>query len=246
MRKYGLIGYPLSHSFSPSYFAAKFEKYDITDARYDLYPLENASDLCKVLDQGVSGLNVTIPHKESVIPLLDAVDDAALAVGAVNTIKVTDGKTTGYNTDVYGFEQSLLSTCVDGLPQKALILGTGGAAKAVKYVLDQHDLESLYVSRSSGDILYDDVDEHVMREHLLVINTTPLGMYPKVDAMPDLPYEFVGKNHVFYDLVYNPEKTLFLTTGEQKGALIKNGKEMLELQADKAWEIWNSTVENKL
>lgn len=242
LRKFGLIGYPLSHSFSPGYFADKFEKLGIADCQYDLYPLDEISKVRSLLDSGMEGINVTIPYKEQVIPYLDRLSEAAAAIGAVNTIKIVNGESVGYNTDVYGFELSLKKACKGGLPKKALILGSGGASKAVKYVLAKNDVECLIVSRSKGDIRYEDIDEKVMSEHQLVINTTPLGMYPNVDNCPDILYDSCGVNHVFYDLVYNPEKTLFLIKGAAKGAVVKNGLDMLELQAEKAWQIWNDKI----
>ncbi len=239
MKKYGLIGYPLSHSFSPGYFAEKFKKSEITDCRYDLYPLTEIVEFDDIKD--CLGINVTIPYKEQVIAYLDELSVEAETIGAVNTIKYIDGKRIGYNTDAYGFTKSL-SPLWDGKaqPERALVLGTGGAARAVWYVLDQLGIAYKKVSRTKGDITYGALDKKLIEEHHLIINTTPVGMSPHADACPDLPYEGISADHYLYDLVYNPEKTLFLSRGESNGAVIKNGHQMLELQADRSWEIWNS------
>jgi len=247
MKKLGLIGYPLSHSFSKKYFSNKFKKEKIKEFEYDLYPIESISDLPNLLSKNpdLFGLNVTIPYKEQVIPYLDAIHEEAFAIGAVNTIKIEDGKLTGYNTDVYGFEKSL----VDFLTKKtkkinvenALVLGTGGAAKAVVFILKKIGIEPILVSRNEGkgDLTYQDLDCEIFEECRLIVNTTPLGMSPHLDSCPDLPYHRINQNYFLYDLVYNPEKTVFLSKGEAQGAAIKNGLEMLHLQAEKAWEIWN-------
>lgn len=241
-RQYGLIGYPLSHSFSPGYFAEKFANEDIVDAHYDLYPLEQISEVQKLLDGSLSGINVTIPYKEQVIPYLDVLDEEAAAIGAVNTIKFDRGLVKGYNTDVYGFEQSLLGACDGHLPAKALILGTGGAAKAVQYTLSKHKVEFLSVSRTSGDITYDKLTSEMIAKHRLIVNTTPLGMYPKDDTCPDIDYKSITDKHVLYDLVYNPTQTLFLKQGYDQGAKTKNGLDMLKLQAERSWQIWNESI----
>lgn len=239
MKKYGLIGYPLSHSFSPGYFAKRFKEEGISDCRYDLYPLQEISQF---KDLGMmSGINVTIPYKEEVIIYLDELSIEAETIGAVNTIKYINGKKIGYNTDAYGFAHTLSPLWAGRKqPDQALVLGTGGAAKAVWYVLDQMGITFKKVSRTKGDITYDKVDKNVIEDHHLIINTTPLGMSPNTDACPNLPYEGITEDHYLYDLVYNPEKTLFLSKGESNGAMIKNGYQMLELQADRSWEIWNS------
>lgn len=241
-RQYGLIGYPLSHSFSPGYFAEKFANEGISDAHYDLYPLEQISDVQELLDGSLSGINVTIPYKEQVIPYLDVLDEEAAAIGAVNTIRFEHGITKGYNTDVYGFEQSLLGACEGHLPERALILGTGGAAKAVQYTLEKHKVQFLSVSRTSGDITYDKLTSEMIAEHRLIVNTTPLGMYPKDDSCPDIDYKSITQEHVLYDLVYNPTQTLFLKQGKDQGAKTKNGLDMLKLQAERSWQIWNVSI----
>lgn len=275
MHLYGLIGFPLSHSFSKKYFSEKFEQEGIKNHRYSLYPLESIDDLPLLLeaDKDLRGLNVTIPYKEDVPAFLDEIDAEAAAVGAVNTIKITEGKLKGFNTDVYGFEQSLLGFVrrvksekkllkippfvntpiqeiiseqsekkglLEGL--KALILGTGGAAKAVAFVLQKHNIPFKFVSRrpQEGQLSYSDLRETQSDIYRLIINTTPLGMSPKTNTCPDIPYEKLSAEHYLFDLVYNPSVTEFLRRGKERGAAVQNGLEMLHLQAERAWEIWNS------
>ena len=238
MRRFGLIGYPITHSFSPGYFSKKFESEGIHDARYDLYPLERIEQFDEL--RNLKGLNVTIPYKESVIPFLDELSREAAEIGAVNTIKFDQGKKKGYNTDIYGFEHSLLPLMKDKKIEQALVLGTGGAAKAVWFVLDKLNIPFRKVSRTKGDITYEQIDGRDIEASHLIVNTTPLGMSPNEDRYPSLPYESISSEHILYDLIYNPEKTLFLRKGGALGAITKNGLEMLQLQADKAWQIWNS------
>lgn len=242
MNVYGLIGYPLSHSFSPDYFAKKFELLNIKDSSYQSFPIPNIEELSKLLtdNNSIKGLNVTIPYKTSVMDYLDKVDLAAKEIGAVNTIKIDNNKRLiGYNTDVYGFERSLTPLLTK--PIKALVLGTGGAAKAVTYVLKKLNIEFILISRNnSKGITYNNLSEEIISSHLLIINTTPIGMYPNDDSKPDIPYHLLTNDHILYDLVYNPEETLFLKAGKEKGATIKNGLEMLHLQADKSWDIWQN------
>jgi len=242
MRKYGLIGYPLKHSFSPGYFKDKYEKENIKDARYDLYPLEDIKEVTKLLDGSMNGFNVTIPYKKKVIKFIDELDPVAAAIGAVNTVRIRDGKSIGFNTDVYGFEESLKTCFKRSKPSHALILGDGGATRAVKYVLGKLGIEHQVVSRKEGFLNYSDLDEELIKEHRLIINTTPLGMSPNLDTCPDLPYEHIGADHILFDLVYNPAKTLFLQKGEDQKATIKNGLEMLHLQAERSWEYWNEPI----
>jgi len=241
--RFGLIGYPLTHSFSEDYFGRKFKKEGISDHRYDLFSLEKIEGLISILGktENLKGLNVTIPYKEKVISYLYEIDSEAAEVGAVNTIKIIDGKLYGFNTDVYGFEVSLLKF-LNKKKVKALVLGTGGASKAIQFVLEKNKIEFKVVSRSpsKGDLIYKNLDVKVIENHSLIINTTPLGTYPKTDECPEIPYEYLNSKHYLYDLVYNPEKSLFLQRGEEKGGMIKNGLEMLELQAEKAWEIWKN------
>lgn len=245
MRQFGLIGLPLSHSFSKKYFGNKFEEENIQHCEYELYPLKSIGSFPHLLSNhpDIVGINVTIPYKEAVIPFLDELDEASAKIGAVNTIKIKDGKTKGYNTDTYGFEQSLLAFLkknASAKPSEALILGTGGASKAVAFVLEQQHIPYKYVSRTaSKDRLgYPDLIGR-LSDFQLIVNTTPLGTFPNVDQAADLPYGEINREHLLYDLVYNPEKTLFLKSGEAQGAAIHNGLEMLRLQAEKSWEIWN-------
>lgn len=242
MPQYGLIGYPLSHSFSGKYFTDKFQKENLPDCKYSLFPLKSIEELPDLLaaHRDLVGLNVTIPYKEQIIPFLDVVSETARDIGAVNTIRIRDGKLEGFNSDVYGFAKSLensLPTPAKG----ALILGTGGASKAVRYVLNEMNVPNLLVSRriEKGDLTYTDIDQFLLKSHPLIINTTPLGTFPNVDVAPELPYHCLDSENKLYDLVYNPEKTLFLNNGLAQGCAIKNGLEMLILQAERSWEIWN-------
>ena len=242
---FGLIGFPLSHSFSKKHFSNKFLKEGIENCFYDLFPLEKIDQFPTLIEahRNLKGLNVTLPYKELVIPFLDDVDESAKGVGAVNTIKVNKGKLIGFNTDVFGFEKSLkqfLRQHIHSI-QNALILGTGGAAKAVKFVLSKNEIPYSSVSRNAqkGDFTYNDLDEKLIKSHQLIINTTPLGMVPKSNTFPNLKYSFLDSNHFLFDLVYNPEKTVFLIKGLEQGCSVMNGLPMLYYQAEKAWEIWN-------
>jgi len=211
------------------------------DCRYDLYPLEKIEDFLGLLeDKNLKGINVTIPYKEKVIPFLDKVEGNAKEIGAVNTIKIEGGKTTGYNTDIWGFEQSLKPLLKDH-HKKALIFGTGGASKAIKFVLDKLEISNKFVSRKKqGDCFtYNDINVNVLNTYQVLINTTPLGLYPNIDKAPAIPYQHLSDVHLSYDLVYNPEVTKFMKMGKQQGAIVKNGYEMLCFQADRSWEIWN-------
>ena len=246
MRTFGLIGYPLSHSFSQKYFTEKFKKENITDCEFKVFPLENIESLPTLLKENptLCGLSVTIPHKQSVMKCLDDIDSAAQNIGAVNCIKrwkTENGKwkMKGYNTDIVGFENSL-KPLLKSHHTHALILGTGGAAKAVAYILDKSKIKFRLVSRNKNTFSYSQITEAIVHESTLIINTTPLGMFPNLDSCPDIPYQFLSSKHLLYDLTYNPEESLFLKKGKEKGAQIKNGLEMLHLQAEKAWEIWNS------
>ena len=242
----GLIGYPLTHSFSKKHFAKKFKAEQIDGYNYELFPIPTIEDLPKLIAKhpNLLGLNITIPYKQEALPYLDAISEEAEKIGAVNTIKFTNGKLTGYNTDVYGFEISLrklLTAATVPLNQmNALVLGTGGAAKAVTYVLDKLQIKAQLVSRSKkrGQITYNDVDAECMQKHQIIINTTPLGTSPNIDTAPDLPYNHLSAQHFLYDLVYNPEVTKFLQMGLNNNSSIMNGLEMLYLQAEKAWSIW--------
>lgn len=238
---YGIIGYPLSHSFSPGYFREKFRLLGIDDT-YDAFPLTAITELPALLEQytGLQGLNVTIPYKQSVMAYLDELDATAEAVGAVNCIRIREGKLKGFNTDTIGFANSL-KPLLGEEHRHALVLGTGGAAKAVVYALQQLGITYRLVSRTCGDLRYEDLNQALIESHQLIINTTPLGMYPAVDQAPDLPYNLLGPAHLLYDLVYNPAETLFLQLGKAQGAAIKNGYDMLIGQAEAGWAIWNAS-----
>ena len=240
MRRFGLIGYPLSHSFSPKYFADKFSREGIIDCRYDLLEIPTIEEVQQLLDGSIEGVNVTIPYKEQVLPYLNAIDAEAEAIGAVNTIKISDGEIKGYNSDIYGFEHSLLALLDGERPEGALILGTGGASKAVKYVLDKCQIAYKVVSRSRGDLLYSELTDTILNTHELIINTTPLGTYPNILAKPQIPYNNLSNRHFLFDLTYNPRITAFMQEGIDRGAKTLNGYRMLELQAEKSWAIWNN------
>ena len=244
MKIYGLIGNPLSHSFSQKYFTEKFVResvhnciylnFETPELKQEILNLRSNFDLC--------GFNVTIPYKSQIILFLDEVAKECNEIGACNCVKVEHKKWTGYNTDITGFEKTF-SPHLKGNHKKALVLGTGGSSKAVAYVLDKLGIDYKFVSRRiSGNqnvMNYSDVTQSVMNEFSIVINTTPAGMYPNVHVSPELPYQFVSPKHYFFDLVYNPVKTLFLSKAEKRGALIENGGQMLIIQAEKSWEIWN-------
>jgi len=241
--RFGLIGYPLSHSFSPAYFKEKFQNLGI-NASYLLFPMEQISSKEDLLALGVDGFNVTIPHKKRIMDFLDEIDPQAEMIGAVNCVKIVEGRLIGYNTDFLGFlvglDQLLNETKVD----RALILGTGGSAQAIKYALTQRSITHQMVSRSGGGIGYRDLEKSLVENHKLIINTTPLGMYPKVEEAPEFPYEYLTPKHFLYDLIYNPEKTLFLSQGILRGAQTINGLVMLIHQAEYSWKIWqNQAIE---
>jgi len=247
MKKLGLIGFPLGHSFSKKYYLEKFQQEDINDVDYDLYPIEHISDFVPIYsDKDFYGVNVTIPYKIEVMRYLDELSEEAKSIQAVNCVRIMhsdDGSVylKGYNTDAYGFETSLkpLLTPKD---QKALVLGNGGAAKAVIYALNQLNIAYKLVSRTkqADHYTYEELDASILSEHTVIINCSPVGTYPNITACPKLPYEYINENHLCYDLIYNPEETAFLRKGREQGARTKNGYEMLLLQAEKNWEIWNS------
>lgn len=243
MRLFGLTGYPLSHSFSKKYFTEKFEKEGFHHCRYELFPLESIQELPQLLHANpqLEGLNVTIPYKQTVMQFLDEIQEEAAEAGAVNTIKIVAGKVKGYNTDTFGFEQSLKEMIGDRTP-RALVLGSGGASKAVVYILKKLNIPYLLVSRSadSGDLIYEELNGEIIRKHKLIIQSTPLGMFPAINSCPPLPYEAMGDDHFAFDLVYNPAETLFLKRAAESGAKTRNGLQMLHLQAEKAWQIWNN------
>ena len=247
MKKYGLIGYPLTHSFSKRFFTEKFATEKI-DAAYDNYEIDSVEKFPEIIKNNpeVIGLNVTIPYKEQVIRFLDDLNDSAREIGAVNTVKITRSSVgvhlKGFNTDTFGFENSL-KPLLKEYHKKALILGTGGASKALKYVLKKLRVEFISASideLKENEIRYEAIDAKMMAERLLIINATPLGTYPKTETFPAIPYEFITPEHLLFDLVYNPEVTQFMAKGMAKGATVKNGYEMLLGQALKSYEIWNS------
>ena len=252
---YGLIGYPLSHSFSKKYFDEKFIKEKLIDIEYNLFPIENINSFPQLLidNPTMKGLNITIPYKESIVPFLDALDETANNVGAVNCIKVQQVSTNkrqliGFNTDVYGFRQSI-KPFLESQHNRALILGTGGASKAVAYVLKEIGIDCFFVTRQktinhqpstiNNTFQYDELNENIISAFKLIINTTPVGMYPNINNAPALPYQYVTSSHLLYDLVYNPAETEFIKQGKFYNASTVNGLSMLHLQAEEAWRIWN-------
>lgn len=241
---YGLVGKNISYSFSQNYFTSKFNKLGFSNREYRNFDISSIGEFKAIVEgqKQLMGLNVTIPYKEAVIPFLNKIDAQADEIGAVNTIKVmTNGQLVGFNTDVYGFERSLLPL-LGAHHRKALILGTGGASKAVAFVLNKLEMEFLIVSRAVENkrtINYNELTRDIMEDFQVVINCTPLGTFPNTEQFPPIPYEFITNKHLCYDLIYNPAETIFLKNAGSKGALTKNGLEMLELQAEKAWEIWN-------
>jgi shikimate dehydrogenase len=243
MKKYGLIGFPLGHSFSVRYFREKFQRESIRDCTYlnfEIDSVDAVEDLLK--DPELLGLNVTIPYKESVIPFLNKKDQVVVETGACNCISISKGLLTGFNTDVIGFEKSLEEKLSKN-DKHALILGTGGSSKAVAWVLKKKGIDILWVSRkkssAADQVSYEELNEKIMEDHSLIINSTPLGMYPEITNFPPIPYEFISGFHYLFDLIYNPEKTVFLARGEAAGARIKNGADMLAIQAEASWDIWN-------
>ncbi|MCS7004471.1 MAG: shikimate dehydrogenase [Cytophagales bacterium] len=251
MKLYGLIGFPLSHSFSKRYFTEKFQKENITDCQFELFEIPKAELLLEIIKKypSLRGVTVTIPHKKAVIPLLQSLDESAQKVGAVNVIKILPNKSLrGYNSDYYGFKESLQKYLRPDIKQ-ALILGTGGASLAVRAALADLGLEYIFVSRNPENIQdesisdfcisYKDLTEEIIQAYPLIINCSPVGTYPNIHDCPNIPYEFLSRHHILYDLVYNPENTLFMQKGQQQGATTLNGLEMLYKQAEKAWQIWN-------
>lgn len=242
---FGLLGKNISYSFSKGYFTEKFSNLGLEKYKYINFDINEIQEFKDVLanNKRLKGLNVTIPYKEVIIPFLDKLDKTADKIGAVNTIKFTKrGNLKGYNTDAFGFEHSL-TPLLKNHHKKALILGTGGASKAVAFVLKKNNIQYKFVSRNPSEkkeISYHDVTETILKEYQILVNCTPLGTSPNVDFCPEIPYEFLTQNHLLYDLIYNPSITKFLEKGQKKGAIIKNGLEMLQLQAEEAWRIWNS------
>ena len=239
MKTYGLIGKNISYSFSRNYFNNKFKNENILNSQYINFETDNPSELNNIFNKNNYGFNVTIPYKEAIIPYLDSLNFHAEQIGAVNTIKIENGKKIGFNTDWIGFKKSL-EPLLKPHHKKALILGTGGASKAVIYALKQLQIQTLIVSRN-GETTYEDLSEEIIHNHTIIINCTPVGTFPNTDLAPEIPYQFITKNHLVYDLIYNPAETLFLKKCKENGAVIKNGLEMLEIQAEESWKIWNSS-----
>lgn len=244
-RLFGLLGKDISYSFSRGYFSEKFKQMNLDNHNYINFDLPKIEDFPSILEdnESVLGINVTIPYKEAVIPYLDKIDKTAKEIGAVNTIKITKrGNLKGYNSDVVGFEKSI-TPLLKKHHKKALILGTGGASKAIAYALKRNDIKYKFVSRNpegKKQISYADLSRKIIEDYTLIVNSTPLGTSPDVNNCPNIPYQFITPNHLLYDLIYNPQVSKFLANGRQKGAAIKNGYEMLELQAEESWRIWNS------
>lgn len=240
-RKFGLIGKNIDYSFSKKYFSEKFKKENL-DCTYSNFDIENISQIESVLQKnGISGYNVTIPYKREIIKFLDEIDEVAKAIGAVNTIKKIDNKNIGFNTDSIGFEKSLIPLIKNKKPDCALILGTGGASKAVKYVLKKLKINYSTVSRKAGksEFIYENLNDVIINRFKMIINCSPVGTFPNTNKCPNIPYKNLTKEHILYDLVYNPIESLFLRRGKELGCKTKNGLEMLEIQANESWRIWN-------
>jgi shikimate dehydrogenase len=243
MKRYGLIGYPLTHSLSQQYFKQKFIDQGIEDCVYERFSIPSIGDLHDILKThpDLCGFNITIPYKKEVLAFLTERSKAVEEVGACNCVKIIDGNLIGYNTDVIGFENSLIPF-LKPAHNKALVLGTGGAALAIVYVLQKLGIDFSYVARTatSEQFAYNDLDASVMASHTLIINTTPLGMFPNIEACPAIPYDLLTPEHHLFDLTYNPAASTFLTKGQQMGATIQNGQQMFVEQAEQSWRIWNS------
>lgn len=241
-KKFGLVGRNIQYSFSKKYFSAKFESLKLENHSYENFDIQDIFEITKILkNDGLVGLNVTIPYKEAILPFLDSLSKKAKKIGAINTITIDKhGKTKGFNTDWYGFKKSIEKN-LKTQHQKALILGTGGSSKAVAFALEKLKIEYAFVSRFKNrkGFFYDDLDQKILNDYQIIINCTPLGTSPNINICPDIPYQFLSENHLVFDLIYNPEKTVLLLKAEQQGAFIQNGLEMLEFQAEKAWAIWN-------
>jgi shikimate dehydrogenase len=242
--RYGLLGRNISYSFSKGYFTDFFRREGLDNCSYENFDLRDISDLETLLkeEQDLRGLSVTIPYKQLIMPYLHRLDPVAEKIGAVNTVKFTRTGLVGYNTDAYGFEKSLLPFLSDKTHRKALVLGTGGASRAIRYTLEKLGIAYILVSRnpSEGQLAYEKIGKDQMEDHSLIVNCTPVGTFPRIEEKPELPYQFIGPQHLLYDLVYNPEKSTFLRLGEKQGANICNGLPMLQFQAQKAWEIWQA------
>ena len=241
---FGLLGKNISYSFSRGYFTEKFKELNLKKNKYVNFDLQEIKDFSSIIkeNENLKGINVTIPYKEAVIPFLSKLDKTAEEIGAVNTIKFTKrGDLKGYNSDVVGFENSILPLLKD-YHKRALILGTGGASKAIAYALKRNDIKFKFVSRKpkgKKEISYNDLTQEVLEKYTIIINSTPVGTSPEIEKCPNIPYQYITSKHILYDLIYNPSVTTFLSKGKEKGATIKNGLEMLKLQAEESWRIWN-------
>lgn len=241
--RFGLLGRNISYSFSRGYFTQKFLDLNLENHTYENFDLQEIKEFKTLVKENndITGFNVTIPYKQEVIPFLDSLDEKAEKIGAVNTIKPTKNGLRGYNTDIYGFQKSI-EPYLKKHHKKALILGTGGASKAVAFVFSELGIDYKFVSRTVKDnqFVYTALNEEILEDFTVIVNCSPIGTFPNIEDKPSIPYEYLGKNHLLFDLIYNPEKTAFLQEGEKVGAAICNGAKMLEFQAEKAWEIWNS------
>ncbi|MCI2230141.1 shikimate dehydrogenase [Polaribacter sp. MSW13] len=240
---FGLLGKDISYSFSRGYFSNKFKNENLKNHQYVNFDIPKIQDFPLILeDKNIKGINVTIPYKEEIIPFLDKLDKTAKKIGAVNTIKFTKkGKLKGYNSDVVGFENSI-KPLLKNHHKKAFILGTGGASKAIAYALKKNKIKYKFVSRNpegKKQISYDSLSEKLINDYTVIINCTPLGTSPEIEKHPNIPYQFLTEKHLLFDLIYNPEVSTFLSKGKEKGATIKNGLQMLELQAEESWRVWN-------
>ena len=240
MKTVGLVGKSLSHSFSSQYFSEKFYKENITNCQYLNFEIDDISNIKKLISENdILGLNITIPYKTSIIPYLDGVSDESEKINAVNTVKIVNGKLYGFNTDIIGFKKSI-SPILDNR-KTALVLGNGGSSKSVQYVLNNLDINFKVISRNTK-LDYQHVDKEIMATTDVIINCTPFGMYPETESYPKIPYEFLNSKHLLFDLVYNPKQSKFLTFGIAKNCIVKNGLEMLHIQAEESWNIWNNNV----
>lgn len=240
---YGLVGSGISYSFSKGYFTEKFKREGLSYHFYQNFDLSRVEQVEEVFKKNnLKGLNVTIPYKEEIIPYLDELHSTAKEIQAVNTVRLYQGRKIGFNTDVIGFEESL-KPLLNSKHKRVLILGTGGASKAIQFVFEKLNIPVLKVSRESFEnvISYKEVNKSIIEDHQIIVNCTPLGTHPNIDQCPDIPYEFINPSHLCYDLIYNPNETSFLKRGKQRGATVKNGLEMLQLQAEASWKIWNSS-----
>lgn len=241
---FGLLGKNISYSFSRGYFTDKFQKLNLKNHSYLNFDIQSCDEFPSIIasEKSLKGMNVTIPYKQEIIPFLDELDEIAQQIGAVNTIKVTNNnKLKGYNSDAVGFEKSI-KTFLKSHHQKALILGTGGASKAVAFVFQKNNISFQFVSRnpeSINEISYKNLNKEIIENHTIIVNCSPLGTSPNIEKYPEIPYQFLNQQHLLYDLIYNPEETVFLSKGKNQGAIIKNGLEMLQLQAEESWRIWN-------